>query len=47
MVMRPEPWGEALDALAPPGDARLVVPTPAGAPFTQALARTSWPPSRI
>ena len=39
MVMRPEPWGEALDELAPP-DAlgRLVVPTPAGVPFTQALA---------
>lgn len=38
MVMRPEPWGEALDALAPGADARLVVPTPAGAPFTQELA---------
>ncbi|MEH1129092.1 tRNA (guanosine(37)-N1)-methyltransferase TrmD [Micromonospora sp. CPCC 206061] len=40
MVMRPEPWGEALDALAPAADvrARLVVPTPAGAPFTQAMA---------
>ncbi|WP_018832898.1 tRNA (guanosine(37)-N1)-methyltransferase TrmD [Salinispora tropica] len=40
MVMRPEPWGEALDALAPPGGnpPRLLVPTPAGAPFTQALA---------
>ncbi|GAA4701823.1 tRNA (guanosine(37)-N1)-methyltransferase TrmD [Phytohabitans rumicis] len=38
MVMRPEPWGEALDALAPDGAARLVVPTPAGTPFTQALA---------
>jgi tRNA (guanine37-N1)-methyltransferase len=37
MVMRPEPWGEALDALAAPG-ARLVVPTPAGVPFTQRLA---------
>jgi tRNA (guanine37-N1)-methyltransferase len=40
MVMRPEPWGEALDALAS-GDApapRLVVPTPAGARFSQALA---------
>ncbi|GFJ89053.1 hypothetical protein Prum_026950 [Phytohabitans rumicis] len=30
--------GEALDALAPDGAARLVVPTPAGTPFTQALA---------
>ncbi|HEY6740334.1 MAG TPA: tRNA (guanosine(37)-N1)-methyltransferase TrmD [Actinopolymorphaceae bacterium] len=40
MVMRPEPWGEALDALVPPdGDRpRLVVPTPAGVPFTQAMA---------
>lgn len=38
MVMRPEPWGEALDALAPDGAGRLVVPTPAGEPFTQAMA---------
>lgn len=41
MVMRPEPWGEALDTLAPPDGAeqpRLVVPTPAGRPFTQRLA---------
>ena len=41
MVMRPEPWGEALDALVPPGSggpARLVVPSPAGVPFTQSLA---------
>src|SRR5262249_40604046 len=42
MVMRPEPWGEALDFLAPSapaagsaegevvGPARLVVPSPAG-----------------
>jgi len=37
MVMRPEPWGQALDALATPS-ARLVVPTPVGAPFTQATA---------
>jgi tRNA (guanine37-N1)-methyltransferase len=37
MVMRPEPWGAALDALATP-PARLVVPTPVGAPFTQATA---------
>ena len=40
MLMRPEPWGEALDALAP-GDGpqpRLVVPSPAGRPFTQAFA---------
>jgi tRNA (guanine37-N1)-methyltransferase len=40
MVMRPEPWGLALDALVPPGGPvpRLVVPTPSGRPFTQALA---------
>jgi tRNA (guanine37-N1)-methyltransferase len=39
MVMRPEPWGEALDALVPAGEpARLIVPTPAGAVFTQAMA---------
>lgn len=45
MVMKPQVWGEALDAvgkvdatatqLATP---RLVVPTPAGRPFTQAMA---------
>ncbi|MPZ25723.1 MAG: tRNA (guanosine(37)-N1)-methyltransferase TrmD [Micromonosporaceae bacterium] len=40
MVMRPEPWGEALAALAPPAATpRLVVPTPAGAPFQQPIAR--------
>jgi tRNA (guanine37-N1)-methyltransferase len=43
MVMRPEPWGEALDELlddAPGTTGRtvLVVPTPSGAPFTQATA---------
>ena len=38
MVMKPEPWGEALDAVVPAGGARLVVPTPAGIPFTQELA---------
>jgi tRNA (guanine37-N1)-methyltransferase len=37
MVMKPEPWGEALDAVAPDG-ATLVVPTPAGEPFRQAVA---------
>ena len=37
MVMKPEPWGEALDTVGAPG-ATLVVPTPAGAPFTQAVA---------
>jgi tRNA (guanine37-N1)-methyltransferase len=39
MVMRPEPWGEALDALIPSGrPARLVLPSPAGVPFTQETA---------
>jgi tRNA (guanine37-N1)-methyltransferase len=38
MVMKPEPWGEALDAVLTAG-ATLVVPTPGGVPFTQATAR--------
>ena len=38
MVMKPEPWGEALDEVLP-DDATLVVPTPSGTPFSQALAR--------
>jgi tRNA (guanine37-N1)-methyltransferase len=40
MVMLPEPWGRALDDLAPPGTAqpRLLIPSPAGIPFTQAMA---------
>jgi tRNA (guanine37-N1)-methyltransferase len=39
LVMKPEPWGAALDAIVPAGrPARLIVPTPAGIPFTQALA---------
>ena len=48
MVMRPEPWGRALDDLAPEGgpQPRLIVPTPAGTPFTQAdagrLAAEPW-----
>jgi len=39
MVMRPEPWGEALDALVGEGT-NVVFPTPAGTPFTQATARS-------
>ncbi|WP_430645446.1 tRNA (guanosine(37)-N1)-methyltransferase TrmD [Agromyces sp. GXS1127] len=41
MVMKPEPWGEALDSIVGEGesDALLVVPSPAGEPFTQATAR--------
>lgn len=40
MVMKPEPWGEAFDALeqASPLPMTVVVPTPAGRPFTQELA---------
>ncbi len=40
MVMKPDVWGRALAALVPTaaGDATLVVPTPAGRPFTQAVA---------
>lgn len=44
MVMRPTVWGEALDELVPetagdPGELPLlIVPTPAGRPFTQADA---------
>ena len=39
MVMKPEPWGAALDALVPAGQAaRLVVPSPAGISFTQEMA---------
>jgi len=36
MVMKPEPWGEALDTVSGAGgDPLLVIPTPAGVPFTQ------------
>ena len=47
MVMKPEPWGEALDAVV--GDARpvIVFPTPAGVVFTQATARQLASASRI
>lgn len=41
MVMKPDPWGEALDALVPEGaatDPLLVVLTPSGQPFSQELA---------
>ncbi len=50
MVMRPEPWSEALDAVLVAGRAgggeadpgavpTLLVPSPSGQPFTQAMAR--------
>ncbi len=44
MVMTPEPWRRALDAVAPPGEdgtgaqPLLLLPSPSGQPFTQALA---------
>jgi tRNA (guanine37-N1)-methyltransferase len=37
MVMRPEPWGSALDQLVTE-QSHLVVPSPAGVPFDQARA---------
>jgi tRNA (guanine37-N1)-methyltransferase len=40
MVMRPEPWGQALDALtAGQTDPRLIVLSPSGQTLTQALAQ--------
>ena len=39
MVLMPEPFGRAFDALAIDG-ATVVVPTPAGRPFTQPLAQS-------
>jgi tRNA (guanine37-N1)-methyltransferase len=40
MVMRPEPWGEALDELLEESkDPLIVVPSPAGVRFSQDLAR--------
>ncbi|MEU1428703.1 tRNA (guanosine(37)-N1)-methyltransferase TrmD [Nocardia sp. NPDC005746] len=38
MVMKPTVWGDALDEVCP-DDALLVVPTPAGVPFTQETAQ--------
>lgn len=41
MVMKPQPWGEAFDevlAADGPSQPRLIVPTPAGRPFSQDLA---------
>ncbi len=41
MVMKPEPWGEAIDAIAGEGGAApvFIFPSPAGEVFTQATAR--------
>ena len=38
MVMKPEPWGEALDSIVQDGSV-VVFPSPAGERFTQATAR--------
>lgn len=40
MVMKPDPWGEALDSIIASGEEEplIVVPTPSGRPFTQKLA---------
>ncbi|MCC3271180.1 tRNA (guanosine(37)-N1)-methyltransferase TrmD [Arthrobacter zhangbolii] len=40
MVMKPEPWAQALESVAGEGENRpvLIVPSPAGAVFTQAMA---------
>lgn len=38
MVMKPEPWGEALDAVGSP-DTSLILPTPSGQLFSQDLAQ--------
>jgi tRNA (guanine37-N1)-methyltransferase len=40
MLMKPEPWGEALDSLLnPDGSTILIVPSPAGELFKQATAQ--------
>jgi tRNA (guanine37-N1)-methyltransferase len=44
MVMSPQPWGEALDAIRgsmADGAPALVIPTPSGTPFTQRTA-SDW-----
>ncbi|KTR03477.1 tRNA (guanosine(37)-N1)-methyltransferase TrmD [Curtobacterium luteum] len=41
MVMKPEPWAQALESLfREDGSSTLVVPTPAGTRFTQSIARS-------
>ncbi|WIJ44109.1 tRNA (guanosine(37)-N1)-methyltransferase TrmD [Curtobacterium citreum] len=41
MVMKPEPWAQALESvLREDGSSTLVVPTPAGTPFRQSIARS-------
>jgi tRNA (guanine37-N1)-methyltransferase len=38
MVMKPEPWGDALDSIIT-DETVLVIPTPSGKPFTQQVAQ--------
>ncbi len=38
MVMKPDVWGSALDEIIGDGQARLIVPTPSGVPFSQQMA---------
>jgi len=38
MVMKPEPWGEALDSILGP-ESIVIFPSPAGERFTQSIAR--------
>jgi tRNA (guanine37-N1)-methyltransferase len=48
MVMKPDVWGDALDAILADGPgATLVVPTPSGVPFTQDLAARYAGQSRL
>ena len=46
MVMRPQVWGEALDAVVGDEPARLVVPTPAGPARSPRSTRRPGRPSR-
>lgn len=53
MVMKPEPWGEALDSILDAGEAQkldapvVIFPSPAGELFTQALAHELARESRL
>ena len=48
MVMKPDVWGDALDAIQADGPgAVLVVPTPSGMPFTQQMAARYAGQSRL
>ena len=47
MVMKPEPWGEALDSVIGEDRPTVVFTTPSGQPFTQAVARELASKERI